>query len=71
MLSRLLRNVAVNQGKVGADGRASNIGIKESSLKNPAVEACLVSVAEQWRMAPPPGGGTCEVVYPLRFSQDR
>ncbi len=50
-----------------ADGRTRNVKVRETTLHNPAVEACLVKVAEKLTFPAQKGRGKTRVFYPFSF----
>lgn len=49
-------------------GRVTNAKVRESSLKNPAVETCMVKVARGLRFSAEAGRAPTRVFYPFSFS---
>jgi len=49
-------------------GRVVTAGVKESTVRNPTMEACVVRAIETWEFPNPPGGGAVVVTYPFTFS---
>jgi len=52
---------------IGATGAVATVAIKNSTIKNPNVEQCLMAKIKNWKFPPPAGGGTVEVNYPFVF----
>ncbi|HET6343910.1 MAG TPA: AgmX/PglI C-terminal domain-containing protein, partial [Myxococcota bacterium] len=52
---------------IGATGAVAQVSIKDSTIKNAAVENCLMAKIRGWKFPPPAGGGTVEVNYPFVF----
>jgi hypothetical protein len=50
---------------IGAAGNVVAVTVRDSTLANPAVEACIVRKIRTWVFPPPAGGGTVEVNYPF------
>ena len=73
---RTMKGGAPDSGKVvtiftiGPEGRVTQAGIKSTSLKDPEIETCLVSVLKRTRF-PKPNHGAVEVTYPFEFSSTR
>lgn len=51
------------------DGTTRNVAIKESTLRNDAVEGCLVKVGQSLRFPSEKGRAKTRVFYPVSFSQ--
>lgn len=52
---------------VGPDGRVLGATTKESTLREPEVEACMARSIQQWQFPTVRGGGTVKVTYPFLF----
>lgn len=52
---------------IAPTGSVVQASIKESTLKNPAAESCIVSRVRKWTFPQPQGGGIVEVTYPFIF----
>ena len=55
---------------IGAGGRVQQARVRESTLDDATVEACLIERVATWRFPEPAGGGTVEVNYPFLFRAD-
>jgi len=55
---------------VGRDGAVTKAATKSSTLKSPAVEACLEGRFLRMTFPAPTGGGIAIVAYPLSFQRD-
>ncbi len=53
---------------VAPDGSVTKVFVKETTMKNKAVENCMSNSIAHWRFPQPKGGGMCSVVYPFDFS---
>jgi TonB family protein len=53
---------------ITSTGKVSQAVVSESSLKNAAVEACLVSRVQTW-VFPRPTGGDVQFTFPFNFQQ--
>ncbi len=62
-----LSGKVVVQLMVNLEGRATNVGIEESSLSDTGVERCIVSRIGNW-IFPKPKGGTTPVKFPFIFT---
>lgn len=49
---------------IGADGKVTESGIEETSLKSPACEKCIADAVRGWEF-PKPRGGKVVVSYPF------
>lgn len=56
---------------IGPYGDVLKVAIRESSLSSRKAEQCIEANVRKLRFPRPPGGGTCEIVYPLRFQTTR
>ena len=61
-----LKGVVKVKWQIEADGKASDVGVVESSMKNANVEACLVDVIEHLRF-PKAQEGPVVITYPFDF----
>jgi hypothetical protein len=52
---------------IGASGKVSSVKIKSSSLRNSAVESCIMNELKDW-VFPSPRGGSVIVSYPFLFN---
>jgi len=53
---------------ISPDGSVSKVYVTESTMKNKAVENCMVSSIQHWRFPSPKGGGMSSIIYPFNFS---
>ena len=53
---------------IAKDGSVSSSSVKRSTMKNPVVEACMVSRVRRLRFPAPRGGGIVLVSYPFVFN---
>jgi len=53
---------------VAPDGSVTKVFVKETTMKNKAVENCMQNSISHWRFPTPKGGGMCSVIYPFDFS---
>lgn len=49
---------------IGGDGKVTESGIEETSLKSPAAEKCIADAVRSWEF-PRPAGGSVLVSYPF------
>ncbi len=61
-----LSGKAVVRFVIGASGKVTAAEIRDSSLKAPAVEGCILKRVRSWRF-PQPAGGAVRVAYPFVF----
>ncbi len=54
---------------IAATGRVSNAQVVETTMKNEALEQCLIKKVRSWRFPKPRGGGIVIVSYPFVFKQ--
>ncbi len=52
---------------IGASGAVTSAGMASSTMKNPAVEGCVVAVIKRIIFPPVKGGGVVEVTWPFIF----
>jgi TonB family protein len=52
---------------IGASGQVTSAGVASTSLRNAAVESCVVAVIKRIAFPPVKGGGVAEVTYPFVF----
>lgn len=52
---------------IGASGDVSSAGVASTTLRNAAVEGCVVAVIKRIAFPPVKGGGIAEVTYPFLF----
>jgi hypothetical protein len=52
---------------IGASGAVTSAGLASSTMKNPAVEGCVIDVIKRIVFPPVKGGGVAEVTYPFVF----
>lgn len=55
---------------IGADGTVITAFAQNSTLANPALEACLVGKVKAWKFPKPPTAEPVRVVYPLVFQPE-
>jgi hypothetical protein len=55
---------------IGSDGRASDLNLIRSSIRDDELVKCVREKIASWRF-PRPEGGTVEVRYPFEFSRDK
>lgn len=55
---------------IGSDGRASDLNLIRSSIRDDELVRCVRDKIASWRF-PRPEGGTVEVRYPFEFSRDK
>ncbi len=53
--------------EIAPSGRVSHAGVESTSLRNAAVERCLVGVLKVIQFPEPAGGGVVDVTYPFDF----
>jgi TonB family protein len=56
---------------IGADGKVSKASIKESTLKEPKVEACILETIQSIQFPVPHNGKPEQVSYPFQFSGEK
>lgn len=54
---------------IGSDGKVWEAIIQRRSRYNPALEACVLHAARQWRFPPITGGAKAVAIYPLRYKK--
>ena len=52
---------------IAPTGSVMKAFIKQSTMKNKAVESCIVQRVKRWKFPAPKGGGVVEVTYPFIF----
>ena len=50
---------------IAATGSVAKVKVKESTMRNPAVERCIAAKIKTWKFPAPSGGGIVEVNYPF------
>lgn len=65
-----LAGKAVVRFVIDPDGKVSAAEIRDSSLKAPEVEGCILKRVRSWRF-PQPEGGAVRVAYPFVFKADK
>ncbi|MGF1511737.1 MAG: AgmX/PglI C-terminal domain-containing protein [Myxococcota bacterium] len=53
---------------IASSGRATNVRLKSSTLRSPAVASCIMQSIKRWQF-PRPTGGSVIISYPFVFSQ--
>ncbi len=48
-------------------GRVGEVVIRDSTMRNPKVERCMINRIRTWQFPAPAGGGVVEVNYPFVF----
>lgn len=56
---------------IGPDGKVTDAKTAESTLRNDAIEACMVSVVKAMSFPAPADGGVVEVSYPFAFAPSK
>ena len=64
---RGLEGRVVVRWTIDPSGAVQGTHVAASSLRQPAVEACVLDVLRTLRSVPAPGGGTLRIRYPFEF----